>query len=357
MSRVLIGMGLCLAGYLAGRGGGEPLPGGSAAAPDAEIGGAAAAEQPAAGAVPEEFVSLSKDFSGRSAQASGVWPGKGKGIRFVTYNLKNYLTMAREGGAGTSEAVAKPEREIAVVVDTLARLEPDILGVCEMGGMAEVEDLRGRLRERGVVLDAVEWVDAADEDRHLALFSRFPIVERNSQAKLTYLLGEREHAVGRGFLDATVEAPGGYRLRCVGVHLKSKREVPDGDQEWMRRNEADLLRKHVNGIQQRQPEVNLLVYGDFNDTVNEGAIRAIQGAFGSPGYLTALPVQDDRGETWTHHWAAADTYSRIDFIFYGRGLGPEIERQHSFVCAREDWETASDHRAVVAAIWPGERRR
>lgn len=283
--------------------------------------------------------------------------GRGEGIRFAFYNLRNYLPASRVVKGQTVEEVPKPEAEIAVVVDSIAQVRPDILGVCEIGGMAEVEDLRRRLREHGLDHPHVEWVDAADEERHLALFSAFPFVEKNSQTRLTYVMGDREYPVHRGFLDATVAVNGSYRLRCVGVHLKSRREVAEGDQELMRRNEAHLLRKYLDRVFREEPWVNLLVYGDFNDTRNEVSIRAIQGPPGAPGNLRPIDLVDDQGEAWTHHWALADIYSRIDFLFYSKGLSPEIERSRSFVYARDDWERGSDHRMIVATIMPEERRR
>jgi endonuclease/exonuclease/phosphatase family metal-dependent hydrolase len=203
----------------------------------------------------------------------------------------------------------------------------------------------------------VEWVDAADEDRHLALLSIFPIRERRSQTGMTYLLGDREYPVQRGFLDATISVNEKYRLRCIGVHLKSKRDVTEGDQNLMRRNEAHLLRRYLDEALRAEPEVNLVVYGDFNDSSSEPPIRAVQGVRGSPGYLGAIQVKDDRGEAWTHHWSSADIYSRIDFLFYSRGVAPEIDHGHSFICSRDDWESGSDHRMIVAGIVPVDRRQ
>lgn len=284
-------------------------------------------------------------------------PSGGNGaVRFAAYNLRNYLPMSRESGGHLVAGASKPEREMAVVVQTIAQVRPAVLGVCEIGGVAEVEDLRHRLRAQGLNYPELEWVDAADEERRLALFSSFPIVSRNSQVRLTYLLNDRDFPVQRGFLDVTL-ALGEYRLRCLGVHLKSKREVPEAEENLMRRNEAHLLRRYVDGILSAEPGTNLLVYGDFNETGNEPAIRAVQGVHGSSGYLAAIEARDDRGETWTHHWSAADIYSRLDFLFCSRGLSPEIDRKSSFIHTRSDWETGSDHRMVVATILPDERRR
>lgn len=319
---------------------------------DRAPGGLTAATVPVPGVPPKPAASAAPP----PASKSPVQPGKEGAVRFAAYNLRNYLPGSREVHGRVTPQAPKPEPEIAVVVQSILQVRPGILGICEIGNLTEVEDLRRRLRELGLEYPGFEWVDAADEERRLALLSTFPIVDRNSQTQLTYLMNDRDFPVQRGFLDVTI-ALGNYHLRCVGVHLKSKREVPEGEENLMRRNEAHLLRRYVDGILGADPGANLLVYGDFNETCNEPAIRAVQGSHGSPGYLAAIDVQDDRGETWTHHWSAADTYSRLDYLFCSRGLSPEIDRHRSFIHTRSDWETGSDHRMVVACIVPEERRR
>jgi len=276
-------------------------------------------------------------------------------VRFVAYNLKNYLPMDRSVGGQSVSGAPKPEAEIAAILATLVDLKPDLLGVCEIGGEAEVADLKSRLKAVGIDLPHHEWVDAADADRHLALLSRFPIVARNSARDLVYRLGEAELPFQRGILDATVEFPSGYRLRCLGLHFKSKREVPEGDQAMMRRHEADLLRRHADTILAADPQTNLLVYGDLNDTRNEPAIRAVQGSNNSPGHLSTIYLKDRFGMSWTHHWDFANLYSRIDYILFNEALRPEIVFDQCLVHWRDDWEEGSDHRALLAVISPADR--
>jgi endonuclease/exonuclease/phosphatase family metal-dependent hydrolase len=276
-------------------------------------------------------------------------------VRFVAYNLKNYLPMERSVEGQKLPDAPKPDAEIKVVLATLADLKPDLLGVCEIGGSAEVDDLKQRLRWAGVDLPHHEWVDAADAERHLALLSRFPIVARNSARDLVYRLGDTELPVQRGILDVTVEPRPGYRLRCLGVHFKSKREVPEGDQALMRRHEADLLRKHADAILAADPDTNLLVYGDLNDSRNEPAIRAVQGAGNTPGHLATIYLKDRFGMSWTHHWDFANLYSRIDYILFNDALRPEIVFDQCLVHWRDDWEQGSDHRALLAVISPADR--
>lgn len=219
-----------------------------------------------------------------------------------------------------------------------------------MGSAADLEALQARLRDAGLDLPHSEYVRAADTSRHLALLSRFPIVARNPAAGRTYLLDDDLLPVQRGFLDVSVEIAEKYTLRLVGAHLKSRREVPEADQALMRRNEAHLLRQWVDAALAREPQVNLLVYGDFNDTRDQPSVRAVKGVRGAAGYLAEIPAADDAGERWTHYYPEADEYSRIDFALASKGLLPEVEEAACFLYGGRDWSAASDHRPVTVVI-------
>ena len=103
-------------------------------------------------------------------------------------------------------------------------------------------------------------------------------------------------------------------MRFLGVHLKSKREIAEGDQELIRRNEAYLLRKHADAIMADDPEVLLCVYGDLNDTRRTTAVRSVKGPYGSPRFLEDLMIRDSRGMLWTHYWDYQHVYSRFDYV-------------------------------------------
>ncbi len=279
-------------------------------------------------------------------------------VTFVAWNLKNYLAMERRVEGEVVPDAPKPEDEIEAVIATLSEARPDILGVCELGDPSYLDDLRERLAARGIELPHTELVISADGwNRNLALLSRFPIVSRESRNDLTYLIGQTRFPIQRGFLDVTLAINDSYRLRCVGIHLKSKREIPEADQAEMRRNEAHLVRQHIDSILERQPGANLVVYGDFNDTPNEPPVRSIRGRFGSDDYLVDLRPADPFGFRWTHYWSFADTYARLDYVLASSGLVPEIDRDTARVIHTDQWEKASDHRPLTFRFLPADRAR
>jgi len=278
-------------------------------------------------------------------------------VTFVAWNLRNYLHTGEPPAARPRGGTRpKPEPEIAAVTAILVSLKPDILGICEMGSPADLAALQQRLRAAGLDLPHSEHVAAADPDRHLALLSRFPITARAPQTRLTYLLDNTRLPVQRGFLDVTIQITPGYRLRCVGAHLKSRRDVPEAQESLMRRNEAHLLRRHADDVLTKDPDANLLVYGDFNDTRDEPAIRAIAGVRGADTALTPVAVADDAGERWTYYFAQSDTYSRFDYIYASRGLNPELDDKACRIYSGADWSRASDHRPLAAVIRPADKK-
>jgi len=296
------------------------------------------------------------------AQARAPAPAEARSpeIRVVAYNLRNWLRMERRLDGEMVADAPKPESERTAAVRILADLRPDVLGVCEIGTEEDVTDLQARLAAAGVDLPHRLLHQGADTERRLALLSRFPVVADNSVGDLRYTIGTQTLRFQRGLLDATLEVTPDYRLRLIGSHLKSRREVEEGDQAAMRRHEAVLLREHVEKILESAPQTNLLLYGDFNDTKNEQPIKVIQGRFGEKNYLRDVGLQDADGHRFTYYWSFADSYDRIDFAFVSDGLWPEVDTRNSFVAKDPAWLKASDHRPLVIVIRPEEaaaRRR
>jgi endonuclease/exonuclease/phosphatase family metal-dependent hydrolase len=272
-------------------------------------------------------------------------------IVICQYNVENYLDAqpARPGQSyGTR---AKPEKQIEALVRVIQTIHPDILGVCEMGSVARFNDFKKRLAAAGLAYADSEYVSGPDEDRHLALVSRFPIVARQSLTDIPFELNGQPQKVRRGFLDVTIEVNPQYRLRMVGVHFKSKLPVPEGE-ALIRRHEAQKLRQHLEKIIAADGNVNRVAYGDFNDSKNEPMFQEVSGVRGTPSYMADLWAKDALGDRWTHYWRTADIYSRFDYIFVSPALFREVVKAKSTVYRSAEWNEASDHRPVYATIIP-----
>lgn len=272
-------------------------------------------------------------------------------IRFMAYNVENYLEMSRYVD-GERRDSTKPEDEIAALVNVIVAAKPDILGICEIGTVDDLKDLQSRLRSAGLDLPHYHHTGGEDPTRRLALLSKYPVTPHEISNPLEYPINGSKMKMGRGILDASVIVNDHYSLRLLGVHLKSKREVRDMDQAEMRKNEALLLRRHATAILEEQPDVNLLVYGDLNDTKNNSPIQIVRGAGNEQNHLEDIYLRDDRGTTWTHNWKYADIYSRFDYVLMSRGVRPEVDFKTSYIPATPEVFEASDHRPLVVTLTP-----
>lgn len=273
----------------------------------------------------------------------------GEGIRFITYNVRNWLTMDRRKDGKVLKGIPKPEAEKQAVIELLVRHRPDIIGICEVGEAADLAEIRERLKSKGLDLPHSHYTGGSDPTRHLGLLSRFPITSTAKPAETEFRLDGQTFAINRGILDATIEARG-KSYRFLGLHLKSKRDTEFGDQEAVRLHEARLLRRHVDSVLKTDPGVRLVVYGDMNDTRSSPAIRSVLGKRGDEASLTVVPAKDSRNTAWTHHWALHDIYSRVDYVMVSRPLRKDVDDAACKVIDDEGWEKASDHRPVLAVF-------
>jgi endonuclease/exonuclease/phosphatase family metal-dependent hydrolase len=269
-------------------------------------------------------------------------------VTFAHYNVENYLEMNRREG-GEAALAPKPDREKNVLFRIIKDIHPDILAVAEMGPPNQFEEFQKRLKDGGLEYPFAEYVDGADRERHLALLSRFAIVERHSEPAPFFGLNGQREPVERGFLDVTIEVNSAFRIRVIGAHLKSKLAVPSGE-ALLRRNEAHLLRQHIEAALTKDPNQNLLVYGDFNDTKDQPAIQEILGSRQTPRRLKDIPLMDVQGDHWTYYRRVSDTYDRIDYVMADAALLPQVDQSRSYLYRSNDWYTASDHRPAVVVI-------
>ena len=246
---------------------------------------------------------------------------------------------------------SKPEKEKQAVVATILAIQPEILGVCEIGGEADLKDLQARLKAAGLDLPNYETASGGDTTRTLGLLTKFPIVGRNSQKNLHYRIGDTVLPMQRGILDATIKVTEEFQIRAIGVHLKSMREVEGADQALMRRNESHLLREHLVGILKQDAGAKIVAYGDFNEHPNQAPIDELKGERANLGtVMLDVTIRDANGEVWTHFWDAADEYGRLDYFFASRELRPHISYQKSFIYTNRNFYDASDHRPIVLGL-------
>jgi endonuclease/exonuclease/phosphatase family metal-dependent hydrolase len=273
-------------------------------------------------------------------------------FRVATYNVEGYVAE------GTSTRQPKSPEAKAKVRESIRALRPDVLALQEMGGVGALLELRDSLKAEGLDLPYWEHVAGYDTNIHVAVLSRFPIVARRPQTNEDFLLGGRRFYVSRGFGEVDIRVNSQYVFTLLTAHLKSKRPTPQADEADLRLEEAKLLRERVDALLNAQPEVNLVVLGDLNDSKDALSTKAVIGR-GKHKLIDTRPAERNgdnptaptaRKVTWTNYYEKDDSYSRIDYLLISPGMARQWVTNETYVLALPDWGLASDHRPLVATF-------
>jgi endonuclease/exonuclease/phosphatase family metal-dependent hydrolase len=277
-------------------------------------------------------------------------------FRVATYNVEGYLDQA------TQTRSAKSVEAKAKIRESLRALKPDVLALQEMGGTNALLELRDSLKAEGLDLPYWEHITGFDTNIHVAILSKFPIIARRPHTDDSFLLSGRRFRVSRGFAEVDIQVNTNYSFTLMTAHLKSKRAVAQADETELRLEEAKLLREKVDVILSANPNANLVVLGDFNDTKDSASTKAVIGR-GKRKLVDTRPAErngdnapspnpawEPRNVTWTHHYGKEDTYSRIDFLLISPGLAREWLTNETYVLALPNWGVGSDHRPLVATF-------
>jgi endonuclease/exonuclease/phosphatase family metal-dependent hydrolase len=283
-------------------------------------------------------------------------------FRVAAYNVENYLDQPTETRRFTKSAEAK-----AKIRESIHALKPDVISFEEMGSTNALLELRALLKAEGMDFPYWEHVSGFDTNIHVAVLSKFPITARRPHTNDNFLLDGHRFGVSRGFLEVDIQVNANYSFTLLGAHLKSKRPVPEADEAELRLQEAKLLREKVDAILKLNPNANLVVLGDFNDTKDSPSTKAVIGT-GKFKLLDTRPAErngDDAPNsnpryspmnvTWTFYYGVDDTYSRIDYILLSPGMAREWVKSESAVLALPNWGVGSDHRPIVAAFEAGDK--
>jgi endonuclease/exonuclease/phosphatase family metal-dependent hydrolase len=286
----------------------------------------------------------------------GLVSGQAAAFRVATYNVESYLDAATQTRpVKTAEARAK-------VRESILALKPDVLALQEMGGAGALEELRASLRAGGLDLAYSEHVGGFDTNIHVAVLSRFPFTARRSHTNEDFLLGGRRYRVSRGFAEVDVRAATNYAFTLLSAHLKSRRTLAQADEAELRLEEAKRLREIIDARLAANPNLNLIVLGDFNDTCDSQPIRLLIGR-GRRKLIDTRPAERNgdntpnsnpawapRNVTWTHFFGRDDTYSRIDYILLSPAMARAWVTNETYVLTIPNWGVGSDHRPLVATF-------
>lgn len=269
-----------------------------------------------------------------------------------SYNVENYL----DAPSGTRKP--KPAHARAAVAESILLLKADVLALQEIGSPSALAELAATLRTRGLDYPHQRLVEGFDTNIHVAVLSRFPIVQDRSHTNASFLLQGRRYHTSRGFAELDLELPNRSIVTLFVAHLKSRREVGFASQQDLREQEALQLRERIDNRLRAAPTGLLLLAGDLNDVKDSKTVRTLLGR-GTTALQDLRPTELPRDSTsgapkhprtiaWTHHYVKEDTYSRVDYLLASRTLAARLQPHGTFVLTHDRWSEASDHRPIVA---------
>ncbi len=284
-----------------------------------------------------------------------AFPTHAQTFSVAAYNVETYLDQPTE-----SRQHVKSEEAKAKVRESILAMKPDVIALEEMGTTNALLELRASLRVAGLDLPFWEHIQGFDTNIHVAVLSRYPIIARRPHTNDVFLLDGRRFQVSRGFAEVDVQVATNFTFTLLGVHLKSRRPVPEADEADLRLEEAKVLRGIIEQHLRANPESRLVVLGDFNDAPNSASTRAVMGR-GKFRLFDTRPAERNgdnapnpepyhppRNVVWTHYYSVEDSYSRIDYIL----LSPAMKRHWlpagTYIPTIPNWGVGSDHRPVVA---------
>jgi len=287
-------------------------------------------------------------------------PQAAESFRLATYNLNNYLDQP----VGTRPVKSSASK--TRIRESLRAVRADVLALQEMGTTNALLELRTALKSEGLDYPYWEHATGYDTNIHVAVLSRFPITARRPHTNESFLLYGRRFRVSRAFAEVDIQVNANYSFTLITAHLKSRREVAQGDQAEIREQEALLLREIIDR-KLKNTDVNLVVLGDFNDVKDSPSLRSLLGR-GRLALVDTRPAErngDDQPHenprfdpphvTWTYYYGKEDTYSRVDYVLLSQGMAREWNSAETHILTLPNWAVASDHRPIVASIFAENR--
>ena len=279
----------------------------------------------------------------------GVHLDSSKDIASSTYSAKtpgsteNISVCFLDAGGYAS---ADPADKKGAVVKDLKIPGAEIIvisGIKDAGSAAEIQKM---LQGYGFM----QTVESADKGSVLAVISKIKPDKFEALTDFKYKIEEREIPVSKGFAHCVFNV-NGYKFHLIGADLKDRQKHPEFNQTDMRRYEARQLRYLVNDISKREPDSNILIVGNLNDTCGMSPLKELYNRrSGIEKRLFDIRPVDSMKTTWTYWNRETDDFERIDYAMASFPMISEIVREKTAVIQTDNWRKASPHRPLLVTV-------
>lgn len=268
-------------------------------------------------------------------------PKEQSSIAVMSYNLDGFAYADRNQDGQADDF--KPEAEIEAIVSIIARNNPDILALQEIGSSNAMAMLQTRLAGQGCAFSDADFLMPPDGSPGLGILSKRSITSRDPITNAHYTIQNQSYPASRGFQQVDIAAAGGKTVRIINVHLKSKEFHPAGQTE-MRRNEARLLAAHIRSRRSDTNITSIIACGDFGDGPASATLRSL---IGEPSKgLIMLNLADPQGDAWTSLDRTQSTWSRQHYFLIDPESAQFVDYKKSGVLGGVEINLASRHRPL-----------
>lgn len=260
-------------------------------------------------------------------------------IRVCIWNVHCYLDTYRMKN-GRRIKSPKPEDEKEEIVKIIKGINPDVLGIEEVGGLPYAKEFAKRLSESGINYPYIAVSEESSEYPQCAIFSKIPFQKTNVLATKNFnYFGETARSP-RGMLVADFKTDG-KEWRFGSIHLKSKfgARARDRENSLFRQKEAEMIAKDMSGFLKKGGLA--IIGGDFNEEPDDDAVKILKKAG-----LEPLEQRNANGAAFSYRWAKENAYRQFDFFMLSKAMKKYAEKAEVLPIVK----SASDHAAVFTDL-------
>lgn len=288
---------------------------------------------------------------GSGGEASGAGGQGGEGghvvsgepLKIMNWNTRNFLNDVNDSSAAEEQlkTTAEYQAQLTAVASTIETMNPDVVVFAEVENQAVLDDLLAELGPEWVDSSVIDSVDPRGID--VAAISKFPFTNVVSHKDDEFAV-EGTAAPTYKFARDAVEYHFTFRgqpIALVGVHYRSKGPPDDPNK---RLAEAQRSRAIADDLTAANPDLGVVILGDFNDLPDSAPYKAVQGPAADTYRDVALNVAE--ADRWTFDFM--NKLELIDHQMANPLMQQHLDTNEVVILHSTETEDASDHAPMMA---------
>ncbi|MCA9184875.1 MAG: endonuclease/exonuclease/phosphatase family protein [Pirellulaceae bacterium] len=268
----------------------------------------------------------------------------GDEITVGTFNVRNLFDDFDDPYAQDETTRAKPRPELERLAQTIRSINADVLAMQEVESRGFLERFLDVFLPDMGYRHVVHFEGNDLRGIDVCVLSRAPVGKVTSYRHLEFPdASGHSRSFNRDLLDVEILPDQGTPFQLWVVHLKSN---SDGREfaEPIRLAEAQQLRTLYERALAANPQIQIVLCGDFNDTIDSKTLKTIVGNDKLPlqSFLNELP--DDQTITYNQ----PPYLSMIDFVFCSPSMATRYVPQSYRIRQNVLEQSGSDHNPVTA---------